>query len=177
MAKTVNMIPERIVDYRVYKAGTDLIGTADVELPKVQYITEALKGAGILGEIETPTIGQTKSLRTKINFRTITAGQFSLMDCVGHDMEFRSAVQKYDNSSGARGIDSARYVIRGFPTEGDFGKLEQGGANSNSIELECVYFKVVINDTTVLEIDKLNYVFSVNGTDILADVKTALGIV
>jgi len=177
MTASINPIPERIHDYRVYKSGSTFLGTADVELPKVQYNTESVKGAGILGELETPTIGQTKSLKTKINFRTTTSEMISLLDCVGHDLEFRSAIQKYDVSSGKRGIDGHRIVIRGFPTEGELGKLEQNGANNSSIELECVYLKYVINDTTVLEIDKLNYVYKVSGTDLLSDVKTALGII
>jgi len=174
---SINAIPERIVGYRVYKSGADLLGVADVELPKIQYITDTLKGAGILGELETPTIGQTKSLKVKINFRTTTTGMISLLDCSGHDLEFRSAVQKYDVSSGERSLDANRIVIRGFPSEGELEKLESGGANSSSVELECVYLKYVINGVTVLEIDKLNYKYVVNGNDSLSLIRSALGII
>ena len=173
---SVNTIPERIIDYRVYKSGNTLLGTADIELPKVQFMTESLKGAGILGELETPTVGMTKSLKTKITFRTTTTDMISLLDCAGHELEFRSAVQKI-NSSGERSLDSSRVVIRGFPSEGELGKLDKGASGNSTIELECVYLKYVINDTTVLEIDKLNYVYKVSGTDLLSDLKTALGIV
>lgn len=177
MGSNINAIPERIVGYRAYKSGSELLGVADVELPKVQYITDAIKGAGILGELETPTMGQTKSLKAKINFRTTTLGMLSLLECVGHDIEFRSAVQKYDVSAGSRSLDAARIVIRGFPSQADLEKLESGGANSSSVELECVYFKYVLNDTTVLEIDKLNYKYVVNGNDSLSLVREALGII
>jgi uncharacterized protein len=173
---SVNMIPERIVDYRVYKNGSTLLGVADVELPKIQYVTEAIKGAGILGELETPTVGATKSLKAKITFRTTTSDMISLLDCAGHSLEFRSAIQKTD-ADGDRGIDTHRIVIRGFPSEGELGKLEAGASGNSSIELECVYLKYVISDSTVLEIDKLNYVYKVSGTDLLSTIKTALGIV
>lgn len=172
----VNLIPERIVDYRAYKDGSTLLGTVDVDLPKIQYMNEAIKGAGILGELETPTVGMTKSLKTKITFRTTTAAMISLLECVGHSLEFRSAVQK-TNASGETAVESQRIVVRGFPSEGELGKLDKGASGGSSIELECIYLKYVINDTTVLEIDKLNYVFIVGGTDILSDVKTALGII
>jgi len=173
---SVNVLPERIVDYRVYLSGTTLLGVADVELPKIQFQTEPLKGAGILGELDTPTVGMTKSLKAKINFRTTTAAMVSLLDCVGHDLEFRSVAQKVD-ASGSRSYDSSRIVVRGFTSDGELGKLTQGASGNSTIELECVYLKYVINDSTVLEIDKLNYIFKVSGTDLLSTIKTALGIV
>lgn len=173
----INPLPERVVGYRAYKNGKDLIGVADVELPKIQYITEAIKGAGILGELETPTTGQTKSLKARITFRTNDTDMINLLDCAGHDLEFRSAIQKYDQSTGARSFDSHRIVIRGFPSEGELGKLESGASGNSSIELECVYLKYVINDVTVLEIDKLNYKFVVNGNDSLSPVREALGLI
>jgi P2 family phage contractile tail tube protein len=172
----INTIPERIVGHRVYRNGKDLLGVADVELPKIQYITETLKGAGILGELETPTTGQTKALKTKINFRTTTPDMISLLDCSGHDLEFRAAIQKYDVSSGGRSFNADRIVIRGFPSEGELGKFESGASGNSSVELECVYLKYVINDVTVLEIDKLNYKYVVNGVDSLSVVREALGL-
>lgn len=171
-----NILPERIVGYRAYKNGTDMLGVVDVDLPKISYINETIKGAGILGELETPTTGQTKSLKTKITFRTNDGDMVGLLDCSGHDLEFRSAIQKYDQAKGLRSFDSHRIVIRGFPSEGELGKLEAGASGNSSVELECVYLKYVINEETVLEIDKLNYKFVVNGVDLLANVREALGL-
>jgi len=173
---SVNSIPERLVDFRVYSNGSTLLGVADVELPKVQFQTAQLKGAGILGELETPTVGMTKSLKTKITFRTTTSAMVSLLDCAGHSLEFRGVVQKCD-ASGNRGYESCRVVVRGFPSEGELGKMDKGASGNSSIELECAYLKYVISDSTVLEIDKLNYIFKVGGTDLLSTIKTALGIV
>lgn len=172
----VNVMPERIVGYRAYRDGTELLGVVDVELPKISLQGETIKGAGILGEMETPTIGYTKALKTKINFRTTTAQMLSLMECAGHNIEFRHAVQKYDPASGNRSYDKARIVVRGFPSEAELEKLESNGANSSSIELNLIYIKYVLNDTTMLEIDKVNYKYVVNGTDTLSDVRDALGL-
>jgi P2 family phage contractile tail tube protein len=172
----INTLPERIVGYRAYKNGKDLLGVVDVELPKIQYLTEAIKGAGILGELETPTTGQTKALKVKITFRTNDTDMIGLLDCSGQDLEFRSAIQKYDSSSGSRSFDAHRVVVRGFPSEGELGKLESGAAGGSSVELECVYLKYVMQGVTVLEIDKLNYKYVVNGNDTLSAVREALGL-
>ena len=172
----INTLPERITAYRAYKNAKELLGVVDVELPKVSYITETLKGAGILGEIETPSVGQTKPLKVKINFRTPEADMIGLLDCAGHDLEFRSAIQKYDAAGGSRSFDVDRVVVRGFPSEGELPKLESNGGSS-SIELDCVYLKYEKNGSTLLEIDKLNYKFVVNGNDSLATIREALGLI
>lgn len=172
-----NIIPERVVGYRAYKGGKDLIGVVDVELPKIQYITDSIKGAGILGELETPTTGQTKALKTKLTFRTNDADMIGLLDCSGQDLELRHAVQKYDAAGGKRGFEQHRVVLRGFPTEGDFGKLESGASGGSSVELELVYFKYEIDSAVKVEIDKLNYKCVINGTDTLAEVREALGLI
>lgn len=177
MSTGTRIIPERIIDWRAYKGGKDLLGSVDVELPKVQYMAEAIKGAGIAGELETPTTGQVKSLKTKITFRTNDGNMVGLLDCAGHDLEFRAAIQEYDAAGGKREITSHRIVVRGFPTEGDFGKLEKGGAGGSSIELELIYFKYEIAGNTILEIDKLNYKCVINGTDTLSSVREALGLI
>jgi len=173
----INVMPERITGYRAYQDGVDLLGVVDVELPKIQLLSETLKGAGILGEIETPTVGQTKPLKVKINFRTTNKPMLKLLECTGHNLEFREAVQKYDLAAGKRSYDKIRVVVNGFPSEGELEKLESNGANSSSIELNCVYLKYVINDETVLEIDKINYKYVVNGNDSLSIVREALGLI
>ena len=38
------------------------------------------------------------------------------------------------------------------------------------------YYRLVVNGTNVIEIDLLNMVFIVNGTDLLADQRRAIGL-
>ena len=53
----VNQVPEKLINFRVYLDGNNLIGVADVELPSIEAMTETVKGAGIAGEIDSPTLG------------------------------------------------------------------------------------------------------------------------
>ena len=43
--------PEQTIAYRVYWQGKDLLGTAQIEMSQVQYMTETLSGSGLAGEI------------------------------------------------------------------------------------------------------------------------------
>ncbi len=43
-------VPEKLINFRVYEDGDDLVGVADVTLPTLDAMTETVKGAGIAGE-------------------------------------------------------------------------------------------------------------------------------
>lgn len=42
----------------------------------------------------------------------------------------------------------------------------------SEVELEILYIKVEINNAVVLELDKLNFVFVLNGKDMLAQIRS-----
>ena len=42
-----NTVPEKLINYKVYLDGSDMVGLADVELPNFEAMTETIKGAGI----------------------------------------------------------------------------------------------------------------------------------
>ena len=64
-------VPEKLINYRVYKDSTDYIGLADVTLPTLEAMTETVSGAGIAGEVDSPTLGHYGSMETVLNWRTL----------------------------------------------------------------------------------------------------------
>ena len=59
MSISNNYIPEKINDFNTYLDGNKMIGVAaSVTLPEVKMKTSTVSGAGINGEIDSPTIGQ-----------------------------------------------------------------------------------------------------------------------
>ena len=48
------IISEKLVNFRVYEDGNDLLGVADVELSTLTAMTESIKGAGIAGKFDAP---------------------------------------------------------------------------------------------------------------------------
>ena len=60
MAVDVNTSePIRLVNFRAYNSSNLIIGTTDLTLPKIEYMTETVKGSGIAGEVDLPTLGNT----------------------------------------------------------------------------------------------------------------------
>jgi len=168
-------IPEKITGYSVYLNGSTYLGTADVELPSLEALTETIKGAGIAGEIDSPTIGHYGSMGCTLNFRTIDPAAIALNAPELHAIDFRAAQQTLDSSAGTYSSSPTKVSVRAIPKSLSLGKFEIGATTDTSIEFEVVYVKIILEGKVVLEIDKLNSICIINGKDYLAAERAALG--
>ncbi len=167
-------IPDRLIGYRVYKGG-NFIATADVELPDIEFMTETLSGAGIAGEIDMPALGQISSMSTTINYRTQTNAQVDFLEPQGTMIDLRGALQNYDSGSGKIVSKAVKVTMNVLPKKSGLGKFEVGAPTDSNSELEVTYLKMFIDNKEVLEIDKTNYIYKVNGVDYLEEVREQLG--
>lgn len=173
---TINPIPERTINYRVYDENNAVIGVATVDLPDIEAMSDTVSGAGIAGEIESPTLGHFGSMTITINWRTITGDATRLNAQRVHALEFRASQQINDAANGELKTQPVRIVTRCTPKNFGMGSLEVGAATDSSSEFEVSYLKIFIDGKEVLEIDKYNFKFAVNGEDFLAQVRRDLGI-
>lgn len=171
-----NAVRDKLTDFAVFKDGQQKLGTADVTLPSIEYLSETLKGPGIGGEVEMPTMGQTSSMEIQINWRTINADLTELHAPRAHDLEFRGAIAHYDSATGIVHQLPAVVKVRGIPKQLELGKLETSATMDASNTLEVIYIKVSYDGVTKVEIDKFARVFKVNGVDYMAEIKAALGL-
>lgn len=169
-------VPEKLINFRVYNNGADLVGSADVTLPKLNAMTQTVKGAGIAGEIDSPVLGHYSSTEVEINFRTIDKDSITLASPKGHHLDIRGAQQVYDSSTGEYVVKKVKLVVRGVPKTDDLGKLDVGATTDTKLTLECDYVKLSIDGETQIELDKYNYIANIGGVDYLADVRDALGL-
>ena len=170
------MIPEKLINFRVYQDGDDLLGVSDVTLPKLEAVTETVKGAGIAGEIDSPTIGHFGSMELELNWRSLAKRNIVLAKPTGVNLDLRGAVQENDNATGTLKSESVKIVVRGMTKNTDLGKLEMGATTDTKNTIEATYIKIDVDGSTVLEIDKYNYICRIDGEDHLSDVRTALGL-
>ena len=170
-----NPVPERLTNFRAYNEADDLLGTSDVELPSVAYMTEEIKGAGLAGQVDSPVIGHFQSMSTTINWRTIEKKASDLLKTKAHLLTFRGAQQSYDAAYGEWKTVPVRLTMRVMPKQLEFGKFEPGTTTDTSTEFEVVYLKLFIDNKEVLEIDKFNYICKINGEDVLGPIRVAMG--
>lgn len=171
-----NTIHEKLTNFRVYLDGTDLLGTADVDLPDIEAMTDTVKGAGIAGEVESPVLGHYAPMNLTINWRTITGNTMVLAKPMSHQLELRGSVQLYDAGAGTYSIQSQKVVVKAVPKKTGLGKLDVGVKQDSSSEFECNYIKIWLDGAEKLEIDKYNFICVIDGEDFLAETRTALGL-
>ncbi|EJP28299.1 phage major tail tube protein [Selenomonas sp. FOBRC9] len=171
-----NVVRDKLTDYAVFKDGKLLLGTADIELPSIEYLTDTIKGPGIAGEVDMPTMGMTSSMEVKLNWRTVNEDLTELMAPRAHDLECRGAQAHYDSATGRIRQVPVVVKVRVLPKSGELGKFETGATTGSSNTMECVYLKVSVDGKTRVEIDKFARVFRINGTDFMAEIRAALGL-
>ena len=167
---------EQLQNYEVFVNGGRCMGTASVELPDIQYMTQTIKGAGIAGEIESPTLGHLQSLELKLTFRALYENPIALMEQKAVILSLRGAVQKYDTADGVLKTLPVRIDARGRIKGGAMGKFEPSELMDTEITFECDVISVKVNNIEYFMHDKLNFVNRVNGQDYLAQVRAAIGI-
>lgn len=169
--------PEQTIAYRVYHEGHDLIGVASLEMPEIKYMTETLSGSGVAGEIENPTIGITESLSVKFSFTSVETHIFDALDWGTSSLyECWASLQVTDDATGQRVSQPLRVNLVGRVKSFPLGTLEQGKKHGNELELELTRLQILLNSEEKLLIDKLNFIHNVNGKDLLALVRSQIGL-
>lgn len=167
-----NPIPEKVVNYNVYDDDERLVGVAaELTLPNLEAMTETVSGAGIAGEYESTTPGHFSSMEIQIPFRTLLDKSFSLMKNRGRSIVLRAAQQSFDVSAGETKQRGLKITLRGKPKGLEMGTMAVGQPTETQNTIEVLYMKIEENGRTVLELDKLNFIYIVDGQDMLRDVR------
>lgn len=166
-------IPQVINRFNLYKSGNKLVGlTGEMELPVITMLTDSLEGAGTGGNMDVPVIGLTDNMDMSIPYMSINREMFSMANPnEAADLTLRGAIQGTDPATGKISYTSLAVSVRGVVKEITPGSVKAGGKMESSITLTLSYYKIVLDEVTVMEIDKLNGVFVVNGVDVLKEVR------
>lgn len=164
-------------NFEIYYEGQRVpIGIGSLDLPEIVYKSNTLTGAGIAGDVDMPTQGMTESMELTINWRSIHGDLTQLAAQRAHDLSCRSAQHIYDAGTGNMRAQAIRIDVRGIPKNMTLGKFEQASETESKSVLEIIYLKLSVDNDVKVEIDKFNYIHTVNGTDWLADTRVALGL-
>ena len=169
-----NILPEVINHFNIYDdSANKLVGVSgEVELPELEAITDTLEGSGVLGEIEDPVTGQFSSMTIKIPFAVLYEDMFKIVNTTNPpQLTLRGSEQCMDPSTGATDYYPIKIVLRGKAKTTSLGTLAKGTKGEPEVEMEVLYIKITVNEVTVIELDKLNYVFVLNDVDMLEKIR------
>jgi len=163
-----------LTNFTAWEDAVNWMGVVDVELPAFEALSESVKGAGIAGESTAPVKGHFGGQVLKINWRTLSTDSIRLAEPKVHTLDFRGNQQLFDPLNGY--VDQEVVVkTRCVPVNFAPGKFAVAAATETANEFEVHYIKMVVGGKTMLEYDKFNFVFVVNGKDVMAEVRKNLG--
>lgn len=159
--------------FNAYKSGRQLIGVAgEVNLPEVTNLTDSMEGAGTGGNMDIPVIGLIEDMEMEISFMSLCEDIFSVMDPTeSADITLNGALQGSDAGTGAVKYQQVSIAVRGVVKKFAPGTMKSGAKMGSSVTLGLNYYKLMLNGKTMMEIDRFNGVFVVNGKDVLRDVR------
>ena len=159
--------------YNVYRDSKKLVGLSDeVTLPDFEGLTETISGPGILGEIDEPLLGHFGASEIEVPFRTLNEEMFDLLaQGQAVNLTLRMSTQAIVESTMATDFMPSRVVIKGKSKGFTGGSAKQGQGTGSSVKVEIIYILIEVNNKKKFELDKLNFVYKVNGVDLLAKVR------
>ena len=171
-----NEVNQQNINYEVFVDGNRYLGTASVDLPELNYMTSEIKGAGIAGQIDMPTLGHVENLECTLHWRSIFEKPVDLVTRDAIQLSLRGAMQMYDAGTGVRRALPVRCECRALLAGTTLGKLEPSEQTDTESKLVLDYVKIIIDGVEKFEHDTFNFIHKINGVDILADVRKALGL-
>lgn len=168
------MLPSVLKNFNLFNEGNSLMGVADeVALPKLARKMEEYQGGGMPAPVDIDMGNE------KIEFDWTCAG-FHADVVTGYGatkpnaklLRFSGAYQRDDTGE----VQAVEVVVRGRHKEIDFGNAKIGDKSATKIKTTCSYYKLTVDGKVLIEIDALAMVFSVNGNDMLADQRKAIGL-
>jgi P2 family phage contractile tail tube protein len=166
------MLPKILKNFNLYVDGRGYAGRIEeLSLPKLTIKTEEFQGAGMSAPIEVD-MGMEK-LEAELTFAEYDPEVFKLFGLTnGSEVAFtiRGAVQ----STGAP--DAVVVNLRGFFKELDFDSWKPAEKATLKCSVACIYYKLSIDGVELIEVDPINMIRNVNGSDQLAKFREILQI-
>lgn len=164
--------PSKLVDQNLYGDGNSWKGeVAEVTIPKLVIKMEDWRGGGMLGPVPVD-MGL-----DKIEFEFKAGGllldplrQFGATTIDAAQLRFAGAYR--NQQSGANSF--MEIVARGRYAEVDFGTQKPGDDTETTYKMGCSYYKLIRDNTVLLEIDLIAGIFIVFGVDRYAEIREFL---
>lgn len=171
-------IATKTIQYSIYdktSGSSKYVGdTTTYTRPEIEMQTDGFSGAGIMGEIDLPTLGQLGAMEGEIGFNKTTKEMVGLFTPKAHTVEVRWVTNVIDSATGNIEVQANKEIIKFLPKSISLGDIEANEANESSMTYEILSYQYLIEGKTVMKIDKLNNVFIINGVDYSAKIRNLL---
>ncbi|HDR9201030.1 TPA: phage major tail tube protein [Burkholderia vietnamiensis] len=167
-------LPRKLKGFNLFQNGENFVGqVAEVTLPKLTRKMEDWQGGGMGGPIKVDFGNEGIQMEwTAGGFMKSVLQQYGIMQHDGVLLRFAGGYQAEDSTS----VDAIEIVIKGRHSEIDPGTAKSKEDTSFKVTTVASYYKLSINGEDIIEIDFVNMIEKINGSDLLAALRTAIGL-
>lgn len=169
-------LPKKLKHMNLFNNGVSYVGQCpSVTLPKLSRKLEAFRAGGMDGPVKVDLGHGDDGIQmewTLGGWELTVLRQYGAVKVDGAMLRWAGSVQRDDTEE----VSAVEVVVRGRHEEIDFGDSKPGEDTEQKITTTCTYYKLSIDGNVEIEIDLLNFVFVVNGKDMLAEHRKAIGL-
>lgn len=166
-------MPSKLKNLNLFNDGESYLGqVTEFKLPTLTRKMEEYRAGGMLGPIDVD-LGQEK-IEAEWKCGGMVLQVLRQYGAIRHNavqLRFAGAYQSEDSEA----VDAVEIVLRGRHSEVDAGTGKVGDDTEFSVKTSVSYYKLSINGRTEIEIDMVGMVFIVDGVDLQAAQRRAIG--
>jgi len=167
-------LPRKLKNFNVFNDGESYLGQAsEITLPTLSRSMEEYRGGGMAGPVQID-LGQ-EAIEMECTFGGLMPQIVRQYAAQKHNavlLRFAGAYQREDNAA----VDALEIVVRGRWSELDLGSAKTGDDTEFKAKLACSYYKLSLNGQVLIEMDLINMVENIGGSDLLTEIRCAIGI-
>lgn len=169
-------MPRKLKNLNLFNDGHSYLGVSkSVTLPSLGRKMESYRGGGMNGPVKADLGFSDDGIQ--LEWKTggldlISLRQFGMIKASGVLLRFTGAFQQDDTEE----MSNVEIVVRGRHETIEMGDAQPGEDTEHSITTTCSYYKLTVDGEDIIEIDLLNFIEKVDGVDLLAKQRAALGI-
>lgn len=166
-------LPKTLKNFDLFQNGESFMGqTRSVTLPKLARKMEDYRAGGMDGTLKLDTGADAMELSFAAGGYLASAiRQYGATSVGAVQLRWAGAYQAEDTGM----YESVEIVARGRYSEIDRGDAKTGDNTEHKFTMQVAYYKESVNGVTLIEIDVPNNQFIVDGFDILAAQRAAIG--
>lgn len=167
-------LPNQLKNFNAFADGVSLMGVIEeVGLPKLSRKLETFQGGGMVAPVDIDLGLEKLELElTSGGFVIDQVKQFGLGKANGALVRYAGAYQRDDTGD----VQAVEIVTRGRYSEIDFGNAKVGDKSTTKSKVSLSYYKLTVNGEVLVEIDVLAFICTINGVDLLAAQRKAIGL-
>lgn len=168
------MLPKVLKNFTLYIDGVGYAGLAEeITLPKLELATEEYRAAGMLGPVEIDLGLSALTLEFTLGeYNDAVIKLWGATDAGGINLRFLGGAVSEDGS----GTSAIEISARGRWKTLDYGTVKGKEMAKLKVSAPLTYYRYSVNSTALVEIDVIAGKQTVNGTDMMAAVLSAMGL-